>query len=244
MSSLRRLIESAHRPLCAGLWNGAVRRPRAARGGQGAGPRMEPLEARLMLSASPVIAEFMASNNDTLADQDGDFTDWIEIQNIGDAPADLAGWRLTDDPLSPGKWTFPTTALAAGARLVIFASGKDRAVAGAQLHTNFQLDAAGEYLALVRPDLSLASVYAPTFPEQAADVSYGVAQTVTDSTLIDAGAAARFFTPGGPELGLGWTGGAGTEPFDDAAWLVTAAGVGFQGTGLSGAAMSAQNLIA
>lgn len=207
---------------------------------------MEPLEARLMLAASPVITEFMASNKETLADQDGDFSDWIEIQNIGDAPADLAGWRLTDNPLLPTKWTFPNTVLAAGARLVVFASGKDRGVAGGQLHANFQLEASGEYLALVRPDLSLASVFAPAFPEQATDVSYGVSQTVTESTLIDAGSAARFFVPSGPELGLDWTGSAGTEPFDDAAWLAAAAGVGFDdaGAGLTGAGLSVPNLIA
>ena len=30
-----------------------------------------------------VISEFMASNTKTLADQDGDYSDWIEIYNSG-----------------------------------------------------------------------------------------------------------------------------------------------------------------
>ncbi len=31
--------------------------------------------------AAPLITEFMASNDSTLADEDGDFSDWIEIHN-------------------------------------------------------------------------------------------------------------------------------------------------------------------
>ena len=46
---------------------------------------------------SPVISEIMASNINTLADDDGDFTDWIEFYNPGDSPYSLSGHYLTDD---------------------------------------------------------------------------------------------------------------------------------------------------
>jgi hypothetical protein len=51
----------------------------------------------------------------------------------------------------------------------------DRAVAGAELHTSFQLDE-WEYLALVEPDgLTIAQHFAPAFPSQRANISCGAA---------------------------------------------------------------------
>ena len=46
----------------------------------------------------------MADNTRTLQDEDGDFTDWIELHNPAATPVDLKGWRLTDDPALPAKW--------------------------------------------------------------------------------------------------------------------------------------------
>ena len=43
------------------------------------------------------ITEFMAVNRTTLADEDGDFPNWLEIYNGGANPANLAGWHLTDN---------------------------------------------------------------------------------------------------------------------------------------------------
>ncbi len=42
---------------------------------------------------------------------DGPPTDWVELVNPGDAPADLAGCSLTDDPQAPRKWVFPPDTL-------------------------------------------------------------------------------------------------------------------------------------
>ena len=47
---------------------------------------------------SVLISEFLASNDDGLADEDGDFEDWIELYNQGDIAINLAGWYLSDDP--------------------------------------------------------------------------------------------------------------------------------------------------
>src|SRR6267143_6931432 len=44
----------------------------------------------------PVITEFMAVNNRILADQDGDYSDWIEIFNLASSRVSLDGWYLTD----------------------------------------------------------------------------------------------------------------------------------------------------
>ena len=53
-----------------------------------------------------IISEFMADNKKTLADVDGDFSDWIEIYNTGATNVNLSGWALTDDSTVPPalKW--------------------------------------------------------------------------------------------------------------------------------------------
>ena len=51
----------------------------------------EPLEPRLALAAQFVISEFMASNTAGIRDQDLHFSDWIEVQNIGDYRRQSAG---------------------------------------------------------------------------------------------------------------------------------------------------------
>ena len=117
----------------------------------------------------------MAINHATLADEDGAYPDWIEVFNAGTNTVSLDGWFLTDTATNPTKWRFPATNLNAGGYLVVFASNKDRRVPGAPLHTDFQLSGGGEYLALVRPDgTNVASAYAPSFPPQVADVSFGI----------------------------------------------------------------------
>jgi hypothetical protein len=137
---------------------------------------------------SVIINEFMAANSSTLADEDGDYSDWIEIFNTAATPVNLGGWFLTDDSSALGKWQFPATNLAAGKFLIIFASDKNRSVAGQPLHTNFRLSADGEYLALVRPDgVTVESAFAPGFPKQRQDVSYGlVTGTGTNGFLLPA----------------------------------------------------------
>src|SRR5947208_8299856 len=127
-------------------------------------------------AASPlVLSEFMADNTHTLSDEDGSFDDWIEIYNTSSSPVNLDGWHLTDDAHDLTKWRFPAANLDAGGFLVVFASGKDRRVAGAPLHTQFKLSADGEYLALVEPDgVTIATEFAPKFPRQVPDVSFGL----------------------------------------------------------------------
>lgn len=84
----------------------------------------------LVGSASAVtvrINEVMASNGSTIADEDGDFEDWIELYNYGDEPVDLSGWGLSDNYDQPFKWTFPESAVIhPDEYLLVWASGKAR----------------------------------------------------------------------------------------------------------------------
>ena len=177
-------------------------------------------------AAGPLlISEFMASNTRTLADADGEFSDWIEILNPGTNTVDLAGWHLTDDPAVLAKWTFPSTDLAPGGFLVVFASGKNRAVAGAELHANFQLEKTGDYLALVEPDgFTIAHQFVPNFPPQVDDLSYGVETRVSTTLFVAGGAQARWTVPASAAaLPTNWT----APEFDHRAWSLGPTGLGF-----------------
>ena len=120
-----------------------------------------------------ILSEFMASNEDTLNDEDGDPSDWIELRNLDSATANLNGWYLTDTIDNPRKWRLPNVSLAPENYLLIFASGKNRTNTAAPLHTNFRLAREGSYLALVNPSGEVISAFDPTYPEQVTDISYG-----------------------------------------------------------------------
>lgn len=129
------------------------------------------------LYAQPRITEFVAINDASLTDGEGKTPDWIEIHNPTGEPLSLAGYHLTDDPEIPDRYSFPADAsIPAGDYLVVFASNKEepdyRDLRG-NLHTDFSLDGGGEYLALVGPDDSVLQEFAPKFPAQFEDVSYG-----------------------------------------------------------------------
>ncbi len=163
--------------------------------------------------AGVVINEFLAENDGGLIDQDGDTPDWIELRNDGAAPIDLAGWHLTDTPTNLAKWTFPSTNIAAGGYMIVFASGKNRATNGAQLHTSFQLDNNGGYLALVDSNGIVVSAF--NYPQQHRNVSYGPGATNGATvTLLASGSAARWFVPSSGALGTSWT----TASFNESTW--------------------------
>lgn len=127
------------------------------------------------VATHPVISELMADNGVTLADGDGDFSDWIEIYNPTASTVDLTGYFLTDDATNLTKWVFPDQSLPAGARIVVFASGKGAVAPAGELHTSFKLSKFGDYLGLVAADGStVLHDFSPEFPAQTQDVSYGV----------------------------------------------------------------------
>lgn len=157
-----------------------------------------------------ILSEFLASNDRGLRDEDGDTSDWIELFNASATAASLGGWYLTDRTNNLAQWRIPSVTLLPNQYLVIFASGKDRATpAAGPLHTNFKLSADSGYLALVDPALTVVSAFAPVYPPQRTDVSYG--RDRTDPNLIG------FYptpTPGGVNVG----GGPGFAPDVEFSW--------------------------
>jgi hypothetical protein len=177
----------------------------------------------LSANAALMITEFAANNDGMLKDEDFQSPDWIEIYNSGPGAVDLVGWHLTDDVGNLAKWTFPSTNLSEGDFLVVFASGKDRASAGSPLHTNFQLDNDQGYLALVHPGGTVAHAYAPTYPNQRANVSYGLAIQTSTASLISSGTTARVLVPANGTLGTTWT----ATGFNDSSWTAVNTPVGY-----------------
>ncbi len=181
------------------------------------------------------ISEFLAVNDGGLADEDGAHPDWIEIHNAGAAPVDLGGWHLTDDVLTLAKWTFPSTNLPAGGYLVVFASDKNRAVAGLPLHANFKLDEMGEYLALVAPDgVTVASQFAPAYPRQRVNISAGPSGPVDIAEPVPEGAPVLWTVPTNGALGASWI-----QPgFADTGWAEGRTALGHDASGSAGAVLS------
>ncbi len=140
---------------------------------------IDPWSYRLIPQAanSVIVSELVTANATGLQDEEGDPEDWIELYNSGSLPVNLSGWALSDSLENPRKWLFPDTEIAAGAYMVVFASGKDRRdPQGANLHTNFRLSRGGERVILVRPDrpILINSQSPDPLPELRDGVSFGL----------------------------------------------------------------------
>ncbi|MHC4640875.1 MAG: lamin tail domain-containing protein, partial [Planctomycetota bacterium] len=188
-----------------------------------------------------VISEIMASNNSEepleegeLLDEDGDSSDWIEIYNPMDASVNLEGWSLVyEDDANQAQWYFPYYELGAGQFLVVFASYKNRLDPN-ELHTNFELNMDGAYLALVASDgNTVIHEFAP-YPRQLTDISYGLSQYA--KTLVPSGVTATYHVPTSSDAALGkdWA----DVDFDDSTWDAGKTGLGF---GIGGVPMVAYN---
>ncbi|MFT5527417.1 MAG: hypothetical protein ACI9HK_005399, partial [Pirellulaceae bacterium] len=136
-------------------------------------PILESLEPRLLLAADVRISEFLAANQAGLVDFAGDDSDWIELYNAGDTSKNLDGWYLTDNQADMTKWQLPAIDIDAGEYVIVFASGKDRSDL-TEPHTNFKLAATGEYLALANDSGAVVSEFAPQYPTQLTNISYGL----------------------------------------------------------------------
>lgn len=116
-----------------------------------------------------VINEFLASNNFAVADQDGEFDDWIELYNNTSTAIDLENYHLSDDGADLRQWTFPAGATIAPNGYFVVWADKDDLQAG--YHANFKLSAAGETIYLSDPAGSILDQV--TYTTQVADTSYG-----------------------------------------------------------------------
>lgn len=176
----------------------------------------------LPAAADPVISEFMADNQSTAVDEDGAFSDWIEVHNPTAAPLSLNDWYLTDTALDLQKWRFPNVTLAPGEFRIVWASGKNRRFPNQPLHANFSLAAGGEYLALVRPDgVTVEQHFSPEYPSQDGDEAYGA--RFNSTVLLAPGASTRYIAPtGATNPAATWI----QPAFSDSGWSLGPSGLG------------------
>ena len=173
-----------------------------------------------------LISEFMAANDDTLVDGDGNYSDWVELLNTDSNSVDLAGWYLSDDTNDLQKWTFPATNIAAGGYLVVFASGQEATGyvdSLGYLHTTFKLSADGEDVILTRADGVTVEHAIAGYPGQDDDISYGIPRDSSYTTLIAADEDAKALIPTDDSASTNWH----LASYDDASWLTGHQGVGY-----------------
>ncbi|MBO6575978.1 MAG: CotH kinase family protein [Rhodothermales bacterium] len=91
------------------------------------------------------INELMANNETTLADDAGEFDDWLELFNGSDVPLHLNGLTISDDPAVPDRWALPDIFVPENGYLVLWMDGQPEQ---GELHAPFRLDADGESVAL------------------------------------------------------------------------------------------------
>lgn len=118
-----------------------------------------------------VINELMADNDAVIADNTGNYSDWIELYNAGTDSIFLGDYFLTDDLNDPTQWQLPAATLAPGAFQLIWASNNPSA---GIWHTNFALSKGGEEVGLFKQNgTGNDTADFILFGAQNTDISYG-----------------------------------------------------------------------
>jgi len=105
--------------------------------------------SQLLQAQSVVINELMSSNKTAVADEAGDFDDWIELYNNGDNSIDLSGYGLSDDAANLGKFKIPDGVSITGKGYLIIWADDDQEQG--ILHAQFKLSSIGETVFLTDP---------------------------------------------------------------------------------------------
>ena len=115
-----------------------------------------------------VINEIMASNSNSVSDQDGEFDDWVELYNRGTSTINLSGFYLSDNKNDLNKWTFPNINIMPGEYLIIWCDTAGTTQNG--LHTTYRLSADQEEVYLTDPSGNV--IDAVHFVNMPTDIAY------------------------------------------------------------------------
>ncbi|MBM3977365.1 MAG: hypothetical protein FJ299_10285 [Planctomycetes bacterium] len=117
-----------------------------------------------------IFNEVLARNQTVLADEMGQFEDYVELYNRSSATVDLSGMYMTDNLLTPTEWQIPAgTLLPAGSTILFWA---DEDLTDGPLHADFKLSSTGETVALFGTD-GATLIASLTFGPQEIDVATG-----------------------------------------------------------------------
>ncbi len=114
-----------------------------------------------------VLNELMANNSNTVADEYGDFDDWVEILNAGSSPVSLDGYALADLNDGSDRFEFPAITLDPGEYLIVWCDGEPLE---GDLHAPFKLDGDGEDVYLLDGYTIQDQITFPALPQ---NLSYG-----------------------------------------------------------------------
>lgn len=119
--------------------------------------------------AGLVISEIMPSNSTAVTDENGKYSDWIEIWNSTDRIINLNGVGLSDKGDSI-RFLFPNVSLAPDGRAVIFCDNTNQSSANRAFHAKFKLSSVGETIYLYDPNAYL--IDSCKYPIMASDESW------------------------------------------------------------------------
>ena len=129
-------------------------------------PNYQPLE-------NPVINEVMSANGSVVADNYGDFDDWLEIYNPNNDTLDIGGYYLTDNLVLPTRFKIAegsdSTKIPPHGFLLIWI---DDDTEQGSLHVNFKFSSSGDFIALINQDGNTIAD-SISIPGLNPDVSYG-----------------------------------------------------------------------
>lgn len=120
------------------------------------------------------INEVVSDNANSIADNEDEYDDWIEIYNSGNTPINLADYYISDNNSDLQKWKIPDTnetltTVPAKGYLILWA---DDDTEQGENHLNFKLSNGGEQIILTAPDGETV-IDEISFPELIADTGYG-----------------------------------------------------------------------
>jgi len=119
-----------------------------------------------------VINEFLASNNTTATDENGEFDDYLEIYNPDVDPVDMGGMFLTDQLGFPAQYRIPQGVIIPPHGHLVFWC--DSTPSQGSFHTNFNLARTGEQIGLFSTEANgIQPIDTLTFTTQTTDVVMG-----------------------------------------------------------------------
>ena len=138
-----------------------------------------------------VISEVMAANSSAVPDENGEFSDWMEIYNGTGADLDLEGVMITNrnDRIT---FPFPSYMLKAGEYVIVFATDSYQMSPNLPFHGKFKIASVGSTLYLYDPDMYLIDEV--EVPTMIADQSYALTGLAENGDKVYE--VTEFYSPG------------------------------------------------
>lgn len=138
-----------------------------------------------------IFSEVMSANSASVPDENGEFSDWLEIYNGTGHDVDMDGVMLTNrtDRIT---FPFPSYILKAGERVIVYATDSYQLDPNLPFHGKFKISSAGDHLYMYDPNMYLIDEL--VVPTMTADSSYILA--AIDENGVRQYETTTFYSPG------------------------------------------------